>query len=411
MQTLEVIGINQIQSFTIPPEYHQLVESERLRILEIIFHAYVKKYSACNVYFPIVELLRQEWRWQSGRGRTLPKRLELVLRKHKIILSNDTWGAIGNDIRETIPANDEYIFDITNNFGWKAGDFSDNGSCMFHGRREVKEQMEKDGRFYALRFYRPLPTHSAISSGAGDIANNWMINFLRQEGNKRIRHIALLGNQKLQGIARCWMFKGKVSLRKDNKVSLHTVYILFNSYGSIPLREMTTILTAKIGGATRRIPLSNQKREHGGLYVNGPGFIVGEPDVIENIEHFDFGLQNSYDIRQQQTTEAEIQENPYTVITPRSKKQKKKQATKKQKTRRYKVAKQSPLEEIAENYNSVHAYAAIARGIFSPKLTITWRKYYFRARRRAWKALIKVINYQINQRRYNVTTTQTGENS
>lgn len=59
-------------------------------------------------------------------------------------------------VRDTLQAyntKNKYSFDITNKLDWKAGDFQDDGSCFWNGRKHHRTALKKHG-CRAVRFYK-----------------------------------------------------------------------------------------------------------------------------------------------------------------------------------------------------------------------------------------------------------------
>lgn len=282
MKTLKLIGVDKLQSFEIPEAARTLDGNTCAKVLENVYDEWSKNHNVIDNYFPLRELIDMSWVWQDIKNKTLPQRIDKIMRQHNVKLETGFLGEIGNEIRESIPAADTYIFDITQNFNWIPGTFGidEKDSCMWQGRSKVKDEMAKDGRFYALRFF--TTEMSNANAPVGTYANTRM-----REPVTRNK-----ANQVLYGLARCWVYNGSVIINKRKRVS---AIIIFNDYGDLPLRTMASVFATILSGGFKQIKISNKKKAHGGLYTNGPGYVITEPDVVDVINHMDFGLENSYD--------------------------------------------------------------------------------------------------------------------
>jgi|GEM_PF-3646769 len=277
MKNLDSYGINHIQTFSIPEASRELPREEQKRVLSDILREWFNHQNSMN-YFPAEELLTMDWSWIDTSNKTLPQRIDKILKEHGAILPKSFLGALGNHVRESIPVSTEYLFDFTKSYNWVAGAFDDNGSCLWEGRRKVKDAMERDPRFSAFRIF----SLSNIYSG-----NN---SFRTQRSA-----VKTIGGTRYYGVSRCWIFKEKVRVKVGSKIKLSDVYLCFNSYGEHPIRQLSAVLAAMLDANFKRIKISNMKKTQGGLYINGSGYIVGPQHIINNIEHFDIGFQNSYD--------------------------------------------------------------------------------------------------------------------
>lgn len=219
------------------------------------------------------------WRNQAG---LLPKRLA---KSFKLLtggeLSNDALTAIGNIVRSYSLKDKEYYFDITRNFTWRAGDFSDHMSCFWTNRTDIRTSMEADNRFHAIRFFKKREYENGMPTRAYTDQKLYYDN----EKEKVF----------YTGIARAWFTKETITLEPTNDVATERdVYVLFNGYG-MATKEMSTVFTSFLGMNAKSIPLSNNRQKHAGLYVNGDGFIIGDQMLLDKVTSYDFGLPNSID--------------------------------------------------------------------------------------------------------------------
>ena len=268
MITFEAMKIKGIHKLEIPGDGLELGLPEIRGIVFSLYKEWIKNHSPLD-YFPVLELLTENWCWKEGEGKTLPQRISKILNKNGFQLAKSYLGDLGNSIREAIPMLKEYYIDITQDFNWEDGDFGDQGSCMWEGRSTVRSEMTKDGRFYAFRFFKPQGESSAF----------W---------NSSACYSGYIGT------GRTWLFKEMVQIRINKRIHNEEILILFNSYGHA-LRQQAAILATLTGLASKSISLSNKKMTSGGLYINGRGYIIGPPHIIKTIDHFDFGFDNKFD--------------------------------------------------------------------------------------------------------------------
>ena len=95
----------------------------------------------------------------------------------------------------------------------------------------------------------------------------------------------------------CWLvlLTLKAKIKNNTKAPDQNVIVIFNSYGR-RLGEFAVLLSLATGRQYKRIKLTNLNQISGGLYINGDAILIGPQNVINNIEHLDLGLENSYDI-------------------------------------------------------------------------------------------------------------------
>lgn len=421
MKTLEKIGLDRIQHFTIPEAARELPLNQVKNIIGQLFEAYITRYSALKVYFPVSELLALDWSWQEAGGKTLPQRIDRTLQRFGIVLPTEIFGNIGNELRESLPLSEEYMFDIVNKFDWKDGTFGDKGSCMWDGRRSVKDEMEVDGRFHALRFFT--------------------LDAIKREGvfGEMRTPVHRVGTVTYYGLGRAWLFTDIVQMRSKTSLVRERIYLLFNSYGK-PLREMTAVFAALVGGSFKKVRISNRKKVGGGLYTNGPGYIIGPLEVIENIEHYDFSFENSYDVRKEQQAstpdsryEAQVQQNlarsifgtAWYGVGPRREPKKvywvpkdKQKSKKQQNTSKKGPANQPPAVQRSHTENRQNLYNILhwekdcwynTRSIKHPNTTLYFfRKWYERLDGDLWRILLRLITININGGIKNDTTKNEG---
>jgi len=277
--------IDQLYTLIISSDYVQLSDTIRNEIRRVIladlFMSYLdgrtKKYSEneANSLLDSIEL-----KWRSPEG-LLPKRINKIYhRLFGIQLSEYTSAAIGNIVRKELLKDQEYHFDFTKNFDWVAGDFADGQSCFWQGRKDIRRSMNADKRFYAIRFFRRNEYEGKLKliTGSGNVYHK------RKDAY-------------YTGIARAWLGKETIKYEPVKGVVVEkSMYFIFNGYG-MTTPEISTVFTKYLGLSSSKISLTNFRNTAGGLYVNGDGYVVGDPALISKASHYDFGLPNDYDAK------------------------------------------------------------------------------------------------------------------
>lgn len=143
---------------------------------------------------------------------------------YDIVLPDTVMTGIGNIVAHHSPGG--FIYDVTDTFDWRAGDFGDKGSCFWGNRSEAKHIIADAGGL-ALRFFN--------DNGTGN--------------------------------GRCWL------MPKDDK------WVAFNAYG--PSLEL---IGTRIGfifpeAKVKRIDLENFGETGGTLYINNGGLLVSNYEV------------------------------------------------------------------------------------------------------------------------------------
>lgn len=265
--------------YPLPPEIVALI----LRILSIDF-AFKNTFKVKSM--PLIKLyLSIDWKWMAERG-TLTKRISkwcFENLKHQV--SDKALTAIGNAVRKEIVKNQEYHIDFTEDFNWASGQFADSGSCFWDGRDEIRFSMMRSKKFLAARFFaKETPTGGYIK--------------LDIKPNPRENKFYVEDNSFYSGIARAWVYQDEI-VRGDVK---SPIWIVFNGYG-IPTKQIATILSSFHGQSIKEIKITNNGKRHGGLYVNGRGYLIGQESLIKDKASFDFGLPYS---REEATSDAGV---------------------------------------------------------------------------------------------------------
>lgn len=130
---------------------------------------------------------------------------------------------------------------------WVAGDFGDNGSCIFS-----KDGMHRDG-YYELQ-------------------------------NDNLVHAIKIFDENNKGIGRCLL-----------KEMSNTSVIIWNAYGALPLQSIAQTLVSYSGIPVfyKDIRLSNDNSEH--IYINNDSYFVtsSQTEFDNSYEHYDLEIGNS----------------------------------------------------------------------------------------------------------------------
>jgi len=393
-----------ITEYEIPAANRIVPEDQILPILLDIRKEWLKTHSVYE-YFPLKQLLTVEWSWEDSSKRTLPQRIASILKQHGAVLPKSFLGALGNHVKETIPISKPSLIDITQDFDWKKGDFQDSGSCFWQGRREVKNAMEKDKRFYAFRIYDY--EHHRGERGI----QNMLRPFLG--GRPPILPRGTYNKKPIYGYARCWLFETTVKIKLHGKMTKSLVYLAFNAYG-LTMKQIAPILGTKARCAYQPIKLSNKGKVHGGLYFNSNSYVFGDPLVIRNMHHYNFNFDNSYDSKTRGTIPNGIQERrlrwqegmqyQYDVRNRRNRRWTEKPDRKKEKTKNRKNPIQGDLLQTVHHHNRDLMHDLIDWMDFAKweipnpaTQRFYWRLLYHRTRGAFFSVLIKLINHKITR--------------
>lgn len=189
-----------------------------------------------------------EWVWLTKRG-TLPKRLSSWLRKaHSETMTQKHLSDIGALAARHCDRTGKYLCDFTRDFGWRAGDFGDDGSCYWSDRSAARDVIRDHGG-YAFRFYNP--------------------------------------EEPAEGWGRCWILPvGRQAATQSGRSFTEEPFIMFNGYhakGST-LITMARILATWKGLHYQKVRVSNMDDDDL-LYLNsGTGYLLGLTNEILGIE-------------------------------------------------------------------------------------------------------------------------------
>lgn len=289
-----------MQNITTDTLYHSTINSEYMPIPDKVIGEIVRLIqinhlanSPVGQTFGAGKLYREiDWKWMGQRG-TLTKRIsKWYYEEYKKNLLDVTLTAIGNAVRREIVKNQEYHIDFTKKFNWRDGQFADGGSCFWDSRAEARVKMEESGKFLAVRFFRENDQGTFIK-------NTVKIN------QKENIFYAKDDRYTYSGIARAWAYTDEI-VRKDKS---YPVWIIFNGYG-IATKQIASIIATFHNQSVKRITVTNNSHTHGGLYINGDGYLIGNESLIKDIASFDFGIQYGCEMEDSEARQFKKKEEP-----------------------------------------------------------------------------------------------------
>jgi len=270
---MQKIATDHLYHLTINSEYIPLSNDVIVEIIKAVAIDMIANAPTVLSHFSMDTLYREiDWRWMADRG-TLVRRISKWFYEHKLTaVSPVGLSAVGNIVRKHIVKNQEYHIDFTNKFDWRAGQFADSGSCFWDGREAIRGNMEKSGKFLAVRFFRE-EDHGTFIKGVARV------------DTKLSRFYAKDDRYTYTGIARAWICQENIT----HKGVTSPVWIVFNGYG-IATKQIATIVAAFHNQSIKKIAITNNGSKHGGLYTNGDGYLVGPESLIKDKETYDFGV-------------------------------------------------------------------------------------------------------------------------
>lgn len=205
--------------------------------------------------------------WVLTKGGTFPKRVShFMYSQRKIKLTAEQMTQIGNIAKRHTTNNSEFVFDITDAFDWRAGDFGDANSCYWNSSRFARKLL----KFYkarAIRFYNP------------------------QNPEK--------------GMARAWLAPLSEAILQDSngtqiklsKEQRENAIVVFNGYGH-ETQRCARVLSTHLKLNYRQVALSNFGQTNGTLWINhyttneggrvaSASFLLGGVDLIEPVRNID----------------------------------------------------------------------------------------------------------------------------
>lgn len=183
--------------------------------------------------------------WVTKEG-TYPKRLSKEMYKlncsmpGRFDFKNINIGKLGSLSKKYALSKASYTFDITRDISWRNGDFGDKASCFWGTNARAKDLLMDNGGM-ALRFYKK-----------DDILT-------------------------YKGISRSWI------VPKGDRI------VIFNAYGHYELHTQAEVLSKYLGVEHKEIDVVNYGNEHGLLYINGTGRLLGVPP-IDTVNYIDLEL-------------------------------------------------------------------------------------------------------------------------
>ena len=228
----------------------------------------------------------------NGLVGTMPKRISKYLYKScKLKISSEMMAEIGNIARQHTVKEDIFVFDITQQLDWSAGDFGDNGSCYFDGEYNHSRLGLINAEQYALRLFRHKDERLEINRVTSIPKRRWACRTraMHVEYNKvselcpcrycmnakqlRKQDLAKYGDILLTedvviyrtyplgaGYGRAWL------VEQDNNL------VTFNAYGEYQLMQISRILSTIMGKSYRKTNIDHSTRD---LYLNGDGCVIG----------------------------------------------------------------------------------------------------------------------------------------
>jgi len=201
------LPLNTLLTYNIDRDSLVIPDEIRDKVLVKLRNAWTKAAGNTLDKFPNIALLSDiDWRWITDRGK-LPKRIRSFMHKEfDFEVSEYIQSEIGNICLNELPGSQDYYFDIATKLNWRNGDFGDHQSCFLNVSGSPTSEvstMQRDGRFKALRFFRPFE-----SDVAQNHANAYDGVSYTQDG------------QLYLGVSRAWLFRAT-----DDST------VLFNSYG------------------------------------------------------------------------------------------------------------------------------------------------------------------------------------
>lgn len=279
-----------IYEHTIPPTYQVYDQSTIRKIIAILAGAWFDKHKPWESP-DWYELYKVSWRWEIPRYGYFTQRIAKFAKEYwNLNLSSNVITNIGNVAAINADPTGPIYFDITQDLTWKSGDFGDSGSCFWSNRKETRSAMMKEGNFYALRiFQREVKVKSKNTVGfsfSGFSEDPYKKKVFKEDKDYRY-----------YGLGRSWLYETTIKIKvkeKKNQDIIIPILIIFNSYG-LSIQEQSLILTSFLEKQRSPITLTNKGKNHGGLYFNGAGYVIGPAAFVQAIKHYDFSIDNEFD--------------------------------------------------------------------------------------------------------------------
>jgi hypothetical protein len=198
------------------------------------------------------------WDWIVEKGTysgALPKRISKHYKEtFGVTLSSRLLSTIGTMLKEYVQDTpDKVVFDLTNDLDWSAGQFGDDGSCLWTVHKSARKAITEAGGG-AIRIYDP--------------------------------------NEPDEGTGRAWIMP---NVPREGMISLWNGYGEALSMGSHRTGNMShflaKFLASHLGLAFQRVELTNENQVSATLYINGgAGYLIGEQAQIERHKKYDLGI-------------------------------------------------------------------------------------------------------------------------
>lgn len=203
------------------------------------------------------------WKWTAPGGTILKRIQKWYYKQFGTNLKDVTLETLHEIIRSKVPKFKKHYIEFTQDLNWRDGDYGDSGACFFYGRSVIRDEMQKDGRFWAVRFYK------AGAYGARK---------------------ACADGTCVAGYARALFALEEIKINK--KLSLPYI-VVFNGH-TLPTDKVAQILSAYFQMPYKWMNATNNRITTGGLYVNDGGYIIASQKALDGIDTYDFGLKTKY---------------------------------------------------------------------------------------------------------------------
>lgn len=176
------------------------------------------------------------WTWSTSFG-SLPKRISHHAHLNGINFNSTIMQTLGDIGSKYTGSGKKYLFDITRNIDWNAGDFGDKGSCFWGSNRNALNILQ-DNWVYAIRLWKEDKSFN---------------------------------EERLIGWARAWLVH-------INRYPMQ--FILFNGYG-LETYKIARILSSWLNLTYVNIDLTNNGETEETLYINkGKGYIIAAEENL-----------------------------------------------------------------------------------------------------------------------------------
>jgi len=256
------VPLNKLLSFSVKRDEIPIPEENRMDVTSLLIpliRGSPRDRFDCETFAQnqklYADLLKDiEWKWIFD-GKKLPKRIEkYVKEKYRVTLSPETLTRVGDLASKNIPTTTEYNFDFSTTMHWRGGDFGDPESCFQNSEGKSfgsVAQMEEDGRFLAVRFYKNFGLSDELESKYGI--------------NKSTTNHHIVNDDIYLGNARAWIHTGSTEKA-----------FVFNGYGyQTPL--VAEITAQYLARAKKTVEV------YSGVCNNYSAYMLTDPSIKNNI--------------------------------------------------------------------------------------------------------------------------------